>query len=377
MGEAQDVNYSKTAGQAFLQYLRLLARCVFVRVLAASGSLRRAKRGLCENGCSIILTFHRVLDDTSYRGTNSLPGILIRLRTFCEMVSYLSGQCELIHLADAVSNCSRSQKVRIACTFDDGWADNYATAFPVVRAAKVPITIFICPSLLDQSMPFWPERVVDLLAKDSRYSSSQIEDEIERLKTLAPEHRSYEIERIVNGTNASSDTELSGVDRTLSWAEVQEMERSGVRFGSHTSTHQILTMISDDQCRQELLHSKQLLEQVLAQPCLTFAYPNGNWTPEIRQAVAEAGFLLAVTTERGACTPLSDSLTLPRVNVCESNVVGLSGRFSPAMFEYTTLWKAWRAATRNRRVSADLLPRVKQPAHEPTRAQESYSAPGP
>jgi hypothetical protein len=41
------------------------------------------------------------------------------------------------------------------------------------------------------------------------------------------------------------------------------------------------------------------------------------------------------------------------MNVCESNVVGLTGQFSPALFEYNVFWKAWRVM-REQRVSAKL-----------------------
>jgi hypothetical protein len=50
-----------------------------------------------------------------------------------------------------------------------------------------------------------------------------------------------------------------------------------------------------------------------------------------------------VTTEKGAWLKNTDPLCIPRVNVYEENLVGPFGHFSPAMFEYTTLWKAWRA----------------------------------
>lgn len=359
--------------QTLLPYLRLLMRCTFVLLLAATGCLRRARRRLCESGATIILTFHRVLDDSSYHETNSLPGILIRLSTFCEMVGHLSRHCELVGLAGAISN-SKSEKVRIVCTFDDGWVDNYTTAFPVVRDFNLPVTIFICPGLLGQNMPFWPERAVALLGQNSRYNSSQIEEEVEKLKNLTPEQRDCAIEGFERANN-SSNVKLSSVDRTFSWAEVLEMDRAGVCFGSHTNTHQILTTIPEDQCRDELFRSKQILEQVLAKPCPTFAYPNGNWSPATRQAVAEAGFTVAVTTERRACTSVSDPLTLSRVNVCESNVVGLTGRFSPAMFEYTTLWKAWRTAARERRPNTNRLRGRLGPAPRAARTQDTYSAP--
>ena len=59
--------------------------------------------------------------------------------------------------------------------------------------------------------------------------------------------------------------------------------------------------------------------------------------------MADSDFRFALTTEKGAWTPDCDPLAIPRMNVCEENVVGPGGRFSPAVFEYAIVWKAWRA----------------------------------
>jgi hypothetical protein len=77
-------------------------------------------------------------------------------------------------------------------------------------------------------------------------------------------------------------------------------------------------------------------------PCTAFSYPNGNWSAAARGVVADAGFKLAVTADRQIWTAETDRLTIPRSNVYEEDLVGLSGHFSPAMFEYATIWKAWR-----------------------------------
>jgi len=74
--------------------------------------------------------------------------------------------------------------------------------------------------------------------------------------------------------------------------------------------------------------------------------------------LADAGFKLAVTTARGAWTTGCDHLAIPRSNICEDNVTGLGGRFSKAMFEYTTFWKAWRASKAPSRLQS---PAHKQP----------------
>lgn len=295
----------------------------------------------------MTLSFHRVLDDQSYQKTNSLPGIVIRDRTFQELLQYLGGRYEPVALSDVVPGTT-SGKMRVAITFDDGWRDNYTTALPVVKASRMPITIFVCPAVLGQEMPFWPERAMALLrATKPGADPEQLAKEIEALKQVAPEKRErYFADLDEQASERHALVETHSIDRTLSWDEVTEMDKAGVRFGSHTDTHQILTAGSAHLAREEVRLSKEVLELNLAKPCEIFAYPNGNWSPETRQIVEEIGFTRAVTTQRGTWTSASDSLAIPRSNVTESNVVGLTGHFWPAMFRYTALWKAWCATAR-------------------------------
>ena len=329
--------------KAFPTNVRLLARCIWVCLLAWTGCLRWAKRCLRDRGAIVTLTFHRVLDDSCYRTTNSLPGIVIRERTFRELVKYVAAQCEPVALTDATPSLP-SGRIRMAFTFDDGWRDNYATAFPIFRAYGVPVTIFVCPGVLGMTTPFWPEQVSTLLhATRPDLDTEQLAKVIEWLKPKTPEQRETYLAELSGARECSSPIEPQTVDATLSWDEIVEMDKAGVCFGSHTDTHQILTTVPSDLAREELRHSKAILEKELGKPCQVFAYPNGDWSPETRQIVEETGFRRATTTWRGVWTSASDPLTIPRSNVCESNVVGISGRFWPAMFEYTTLWKAWRA----------------------------------
>jgi len=79
-------------------------------------------------------------------------------------------------------------------------------------------------------------------------------------------------------------------------------------------------------------------------PCESFSYPNGNWSQEIRDAMAYAGFKLGVTTERGIWFSTSDELALPRMNMYEDQVIGPTGKFSPMMFDYRIMWRGWWAS---------------------------------
>ncbi len=317
--------------------MRRVAQWLWVNLLAASGSLRWARHQMRRRGAVIVLTFHRVLDDAGYRATDSLAGIIVRRQTFEKLAAYVAERYEAVDVGAAKPGES-CRRLRVAFTFDDGWSDNYAFAFPIAQAHGIPLTVFLCPALAGRRAPFWPERVAALLGTIKRHG--EIEATIEELKHCAPEERERRIERL---GAAGVTAPFQPGDSTLSWEAIIAMDRGGVRFGSHTYTHQILTTVPADVVRREVRESKDAIEQALGHPCDLFAYPNGDWSPEIRAMLAESGYRLAFTTKRGAWTAASDRLAIPRLNVYEGNLAGLTGRFSPAMFEYTIFWKAWRA----------------------------------
>jgi len=337
-------------------------RWLWAMLLATSGCLWWTKRQLSASGAVIVFTLHRVLDEAGYLRTQSLPGIVIKDRTFREFVAYVVRRYEPVDFRQ-VRPGKPSDKVRVAFTFDDGWSDNYSIALPIARKHEIPLTIFICPGLLDRDRPFWPEEVAALIrAIRPAVEVSEIEAEIETLKTYAQEARTQYLARLSEeARHRGICIGPSDIDRTVSWAAIAEMDREGVNFGSHTQTHQILTKVSPEEARKEVQISKAAIERALSKRCDTFAYPNGNWSVETQQLLAEEGIKLAVTSERGAWTAHCDLLAIPRSNISEDNVVGPRGRFSPTMFEYTTFWKSWRETKAKSRLAF-------RPSQEPTPA---------
>jgi len=103
--------------------------------------------------------------------------------------------------------------------------------------------------------------------------------------------------------------------RLLSWPEAREMAEAGVVFGSHTRTHVRLTECSDRRLREEVAGSKKRIEDELGREVRHFCYPYGAHDDRVVEAVAEAGYLTACTTLRGAVRPGADPLRLPRLTV--------------------------------------------------------------
>ena len=335
-----------------LDLARHVAQYLWVRFLYLSGALWWAKRELKRHGAIVALTLHRVVDDECFSHTHSLPNIIVRKSTFRSLAQYVARNYAAVDVLQ-VQPGAASGRLRVAFTFDDGWRDNFESALPVLKEFGIPATVFLCTGLMGRNTPFWPEQVRGTLCASLRRSYGKradrlIEALIESLKYGPAEARESHLELLLLQTGGEPAA-FYECDATLAWEQIVEMRRQGIQFGSHSHTHQILTSVRLDSARTEASQSKLAIEDALQEPCNSFAYPNGNCSPEIRALISEAGYSLAFTTKRAAWLPETDRLAIPRSNVQEEDLVGLRGRFSAAMFEYATFWKVWQSLRRSRR----------------------------
>lgn len=322
--------------------LRAQGKAFWARLLRASGMLYLARKWVQRHG-TIVLTFHRVLTDLELQQTASLGGMIVRNRTFTGFLKYASETCEFANLAQE-PEWKAGGKLKLAVTFDDGWSDNADAAYPIACQYQVPIVIFIVPEKTGTALPFWPERTAgaldrSLAADGSRRSAISIERAIEELKELPARERERRIGQMTGSRGALESS--AAVDRTMTWEQISELHAGGVTFGSHTSTHEILTMIPAAQAGQEIALSRETIQQKLDASCSLFSYPNGDYSKQVREMVAEAGYKFAfLNREPGVWTRDCDPFLIPRVNVCEYHLVDSKGDFSPLIFDYAVVWSA-------------------------------------
>jgi peptidoglycan/xylan/chitin deacetylase (PgdA/CDA1 family) len=322
------------------QTFRRTCRWIWASLLASTGCFWWAKRHFCRDGAVVTLVFHRVLSSSNLRITNSQPEIVVERTTFEALIDYVAHEYKPVDFLQVFPGKS-SNKLQVSFTFDDGWADNFE-AVSIARAYNVPVTIFVCPALVGHTMPFWPEQVMYLLRNTaSPQPYSQIKQFIESLKACNAEDREQRFSSMADRSRPLLPK--STPDQTLSWDQIQELDRAGVNFGSHTMTHEILTRLKSAAVRYQVCSSRESLEKKLAKPCVAFCYPNGNWSAKTLEIVAEAGYSRATIGEGRAWTRDCDLLAIPRLNVSQDHVAGPFGGFSRVVFEYTILWKAWRA----------------------------------
>jgi hypothetical protein len=99
----------------------------------------------------------------------------------------------------------------------------------------------------------------------------------------------------------------------LSWAEIREMQQSGIEFGAHTLTHRDLTRLAAEEVAIEMSHSKERIENSLGTPVTSFAYPFGRYDRQSRR-MAEQYFTCACADTLGLLSSRSDPFALERVD---------------------------------------------------------------
>ncbi|MCM3874557.1 MAG: polysaccharide deacetylase family protein [Pyrinomonadaceae bacterium] len=104
-----------------------------------------------------------------------------------------------------------------------------------------------------------------------------------------------------------------GVLPILSWQQAAELARSGIEIGSHTQTHRDLRRCSTAQVEKEMMVSRAEIEKHLGLQPQSFAYPYGGIDPVSRR-LAATHFRASCTTElrRANSDPLD---VLPRVDM--------------------------------------------------------------
>jgi peptidoglycan/xylan/chitin deacetylase (PgdA/CDA1 family) len=245
-----------------------------------------------------ILAYHRVLTQAELRRDFVQPGMYVLRDAFEGQMRFVRDHLQVLDLGRLLQlwGARRLAEDTGYCvvTFDDGWADNYAHAFPVLRRLGVPATVFLPTRFVGTDEWFWPDRLAHLLRRRRESSPEDIEARIERWKAMGP----AEIEAGLRELGEAAGSPPAG-RAVLTWHEIADMSRHGISFGSHSRTHAILPRLPAEEARVEIEDSWRVLRARAGNPVAAFSYPNGEYTDAIAAQVEAAGYAAAVTTRFG------------------------------------------------------------------------------
>ncbi|MCJ7571143.1 MAG: polysaccharide deacetylase family protein [Candidatus Thermoplasmatota archaeon] len=277
-----------------------------------------------------IIIYHHI-------GNKKDDYLLNRINTsdFEKQMRYLQETHEIItfeKLTQAITEKKSLPKRAAIITFDDGYKDNYTEAFPILKKYKIPATIFLTTGHIETNEIFWWNKIGYILC-NTKLKKIELED----LGDISPpsiENISYSLRmiyqkfkkipedkknKLINLLIQKSDIKIpKGLNKDLmmSWDNIREMNENGIDFGAHTVTHPILTNLSLDQAKLEIVESKKIIEKRLNKTITTFCYPNGfanDYNSDIIKILKDNGFICSVTAIPKMVTMKSDLFELGRL----------------------------------------------------------------
>jgi peptidoglycan/xylan/chitin deacetylase (PgdA/CDA1 family) len=199
---------------------------------------------------AVILMYHRF-------GEDSFPSTNVRLTQFEEHLEVLSqGDYTVLPLDDIVARLQSGTPLpdrTVGITIDDAYLSVYDEAFPRLQAYGFTATVFVATQPVDRGL------------------------------------RGY-----------------------MSWDQLRELQAAGFGIGSQTRTHPHMHRLSADKNREELdVSNSRFIVELGMRPDL-FAYPYGEYSLSVIDAVKDAGFIAAFGQHSGIAHGYDGFFELPR-----------------------------------------------------------------
>ncbi len=223
---------------------------------------------------SVILMYHAIGDSPGSVPTEQFNAQMLWLKSHARVVSL----DEMLRGRTCVNS-----SLRCVISFDDGYANLYENAFPILKRLAFPAVAYIPAGVIGET----------------------------------------------NQRPPSDQKGLSCYEDMLSWGQVREMSERGVTIGSHSFDHVDLAKLSEREAFDQLQRSRILITERTGQTCDHFAYPWGSFNSQTLPAVDSAGYASAVTVIHRGVIPRQHRLLLPRVNV--------SANYTPQDFQSTVI----------------------------------------
>ena len=322
----------------------------------------------------LVLGYHRVVDDFASVARTEMPSMLTSTEMFERHLDCIGRRFRFVSLDDIGAHELSGEPFGepvAAVTFDDGYADVYEHAYPVLKRKGIPAGMFAVTDLVgrpgwqvhdqlyhlvSKAFAAWRDprrelsglmRSLGLAPEPLAWTRAATRTPMVTVATLLPALPMADVRRVMDALEARFGNGSCDIPRTIGWAELEEMHRGGVTIGSHTRSHVSLPLESAETVAEELGGSRRDLESRLGAPIVHFAYPSGQFTTPVVDAVAQAGYQFAYT----ACqhrAPGRPALTIERLLLWEGSSVDVNGRFSPAILDCQAqdLWPPSRKCAR-------------------------------
>jgi peptidoglycan/xylan/chitin deacetylase (PgdA/CDA1 family) len=294
----------------------------------------------------VILLYHGVTR-SQHRGIENYSRKHLMADEFARQMATLA---ERYHVMSFRELLERKRKAdlpprTVAVTFDDGFENNYSTAYPILKQYNVPATFFLATGFIGKERVFWvdkleyllnetPQGTIELKMLGNRHPLRSLEEREAAVRSIKQQLKSdsslvddviAELEQVTEVPLAYDYEDY----RTMTWDQAREMEASGLcDFGAHTVDHAILSHLSTQEQRYQIVNSQSVLQAELNQAVDLFSYPEGqpdHYSDETIRLLKEAGFVASPSAVFGLNHLSTSNFHLRR------NMVGFAASFEECL----------------------------------------------
>jgi peptidoglycan/xylan/chitin deacetylase (PgdA/CDA1 family) len=303
---------------------------------AIARSLFRFSRNVIDRP-AVILLYHRVTDLSL-----DPQQLSVSPENFDAQISHLRKYYSLIgveEFASAFINKKKLPKRSVVITFDDGYADNFHAAIPILERHRAQGLFYIATANLDIGRELWWDDLERIFLLDN-VLPTQLNFECKEVPYTFSTSTKLEKEKTYNALHpilkdcdaglrdqlmlditrwAQLPTDGRSSHRMMTADELIKMSQSAAAvIGAHTHNHPKLSVCTVQQQEREILQSKEILSKLLNRQIDHFSYPFGSridYTRDTVEICQRAGFKMVCSNFHEQVHSWHSPFELPRILV--------------------------------------------------------------
>lgn len=247
-----------------------------------------------ENGAlGVVLMLHRVAE---YDKSRLVPNEDLKVspaflqRTIDKYRKAGFSFLSLDEVYDVITRKSNIDKPFVAFTLDDGYLDNYTTAYPIFKKNNVPFCIFVATDFPDRKAILWWLTIEDLilsnekivLSDGSTYNCKNYQQKWDTFRLIRERILKLDQKKLLNSlqklfANYHIDWLAPVKEMAMSWENIAELGKEPLcTIGAHTMSHPAFIPLSLEEIKAEIDGGIERLHSVISYDILHFAYPYGS-----------------------------------------------------------------------------------------------------
>jgi len=299
-----------------------------------SGVLSLASR-LARPGI-VVLYYHSVKHEPAQFANYFVPGIIHSLSSFEEQMEHIARRYNPVSMDDVLHFLKGEMELpprAVAVNFDDGFADNFELAAPVLTRLGIQGLFNVTVGSIESANAPWFCRLHYAFSTTRRKSwLNSAAHCVHPIAERADRRAAFLLasQRCAKSADAAQATVISTIERELdveplqskncpmmTWDQVRGLRHAGHIVGSHSLSHPNLAYVDDETQWKEISQSKIQLENQLGARVDHFSYPNPIMHPNFNErtihCTQRAGYKLAATGISGPVRYGHDRFTIHRV----------------------------------------------------------------